>query len=624
MILFSAARDRLFQGSTSSLGLGLFRIVYGLVLLGEVLQLIYFQPLVFGELPFLPAPEVSFCYALWAWAAAIVCMILGLRTRAACVVNYVFTLATFSTFQNYEYHADHIYIGLNLLLIFTPVDQRLSFDALLRRIKSGAVAGEPKSETRVASFHYTALVLVGLGLVYIDSFFWKMGETIWRSGLGVWLPLSLPHDTWFSPPVLNAVMNRSALVSLLSDLTLVLEASFIGLMWVRAARPILCLIGVGLHLSIVFAFPIPFFGLSLAAMYLLLAPESWFAAVARLWRRRQPRCIVIVDRPLGRYRRLLLVLEHFDFRKNIEFRPNRDAMDDPAPHAAPVSSAPGGDLVVQHGEREYMGFEGVCAAVRCHPLFWPVAGLLWAMRRHGVSIGSPGEHASSDRFQLSRQTLPLRANLVGHGGTSTKAGSTGVGEHGCLLAKLAIVVFCALMQATLILQTPYLQKQSANGVRITPSWLASLQPYANAFCGICSHPVFLDGHFKNYDRILAVTLLHPDGSETWLPLTTSSGQMDWYCRGRIWCRWVFRGMGPHIYPEPLKTALRDFTGFWAMKNGVDLTNASFKVLVKKYDPQTGWQRNYLLRQTEKPWATAGFVHWRQGQFSAEIADIEGI
>jgi hypothetical protein len=76
--------------------------------------------------------------------------------------------------------------------------------------------------------------------------------------------------------------------------------------------------------------------------------------------------------------------------------------------------------------------------------------------------------------------------------------------------------------------------------------------------------------------------------------------------------------------EQLKLALRDLTGFWARKNDVDLNNAYFKVLVKKYEKQTGWQADYLERQAAMPWAVAGNVQWKNGQFSADIIEIESL
>jgi uncharacterized membrane protein YphA (DoxX/SURF4 family) len=621
MRFLTAVQERICRNRCSAIGLGLFRIAYGSVLLGEVLQLIYFRRLVFGDLMFLPVGESSFAYVLWAWAAATVCLIVGLHTRMACVVNYVLTIATLSTFQHYEYHADHIYISLNLLLLFTPVEKRLSLDSLLGRVRSAALPGSPLPDTTVARFHCDSLLLVGLALVYFDSFVWKLDQHIWNNGLGIWLPASLPHNTWFSTTALNSILNRRVLVSLLSDLTLLFEGTFILLMWVRAARPILFVIGLGLHLSIVFAFPIPFFGLSLAAVYFLLAPEKWYDAIGRRLRLSESRAVVYFDADSPRWRRVLLAVEHFDVRGCLAFRPVRDG--GMAAHLT-------GGLLVVHGNRQYRSLDGLVAALRCHTVLFPFAFPLMIAQRFGArSIGE--SHPEFTTAQTPRARDWARRITSAADADSSSIGSivrpmngaaTIASPDATLRIKLAIVVICVLLQATLIPKAGYLTDPSSPSA--PPAWLTRVHKLAHGLTGVCSHSVFLDGHFANYDHIVAVTLIRPDGSETWLPLTRPTGQMGWYATGRIWAKWAFRGNAQYMSIEQLKLALRDLTGFWARKNDVDLADARFKVLVKKYDEHEGWQLDYLQRQADKPWAMAGTIHWKGGTFSADIINIEAL
>jgi hypothetical protein len=191
-----------------------------------------------------------------------------------------------------------------------------------------------------------------------------------------------------------------------------------------------------------------------------------------------------------------------------------------------------------------------------------------------------------------------------------------------LRIKLAIVAICVLLQATLIPNASYFNDPASPSP--PPAWLNRIHKVAHGLTGICSHSVFLDGHFANYDHIVAVTLIRPDGSETWLPLTRPTGQMGWYATGRIWAKWAFRGNAQYMSVEHLKLALRDLTGFWARKNDVDLGDARFRVLVKKYDEHADWQHDYLQRQADKPWTIAGTIHWKGGAFSADIINIEAL
>ena len=92
----------------SPIGLSLFRIAYSTVLLCEVTQLFYFRHLVFDPIPYVSVAETSYTPALIAWIVAIACLIVGIFTRTACVVNYVMTLLTFSTFHAFEYHTNSL------------------------------------------------------------------------------------------------------------------------------------------------------------------------------------------------------------------------------------------------------------------------------------------------------------------------------------------------------------------------------------------------------------------------------------------------------------------------------------------------------------------------------------
>ena len=615
MRFLTVIQERIFRGRTSAVGLGLFRIAYGSVLLGEVLQLIYFRRLVFSDFPFLPIGESSFKFVLWAWAATTACLIVGLHTRAACVVNYVLTIATLSTFQHYEYHADHIYIGLNLLLMFTPVEKRLSLDSLLGRLRTSALPGSAPSDTSVARFHGDALLLVGLALVYFDSFIWKLDQKIWTGGLGIWLPASLPHNTWFSTSALNSFLNQRVLVGVLSDLTLVFEGTFILLMWVRAARPILCVIGLGLHLSIVFAFPIPFFGLSLASLYFLVAPQGWYDAFGRRLRLAEPDAVVHFDAGSPRWRKVLLTLEHFDVCGNLAFRPV---------HGGAMAAGMTDGLLVIVGDQQFKGLTGLFAAVRCHSVLFPLA--LPIMLIEQIRARSLAENDRTTRARVrTRNLTQLTGDTVANKGAMVATGTIAPAwssSDAALRIKFAIVVFCVLMQATLIPKASIFSNPASPDS--TPHWLARLHKVVHGFTGVCSHSVFLDGHFDDYDHIVAVTLIHPDGSETWLPLTRPSGQMGWYATGRIWAKWAFRGNSQYMAIEQLKLALRDLTWFWASKNDVDLNDAQFKVLVKHYEKHTVWQADYLERQAARPWTVAGAAQWKEGVFSANIIDIESL
>jgi hypothetical protein len=286
--------DRLMTETISARGLALFRILYSLVLFAEVWQLYVHRRLVFDPVPYLQPSEVNMAPALLVWMGVIALLVVGYKTRTMAVANYCFNLATFSSFSAFEYHIDYIYTAVNLLLIFLPSANCWSVDAVL-----AARQGHPLP-AEVSRLYRDAVLFCGIALVYFDSVLYKLASPMWRGGLGVWLPASYPHATWLDiSPLLD---NRLLMVSL-SHGTVAFETLFIVAMWYRRLHPWLCVVGLGLHLGIFVAFPIPLFALAVAALYVLLIPASWLGGADRdrvatapaaddVWRRRAVFAIV--------------------------------------------------------------------------------------------------------------------------------------------------------------------------------------------------------------------------------------------------------------------------------------------------------------------------------------------
>jgi hypothetical protein len=189
---------------------------------------------------------------------------------------------------------------------------------------------------------------------------------------------------------------------------------------------------------------------------------------------------------------------------------------------------------------------------------------------------------------------------------------------------VATTIACIALQTLFMFDIPIVKRLTGTAerpVQFTGA-LATLKHYAHGLAGACWHGVFLDGHFRGYDHIVAVVYLHPDGTEEWLPMTTPTGQAGSYASGRQWARWAFRACNPYMDCQHLATGVRDFTAFWAVRHGIDLNDASFRLLVKSYVPAQKWQRNHLLEQVNKPWQMAGTARWKNQQFECRIGNIE--
>ncbi|MFD1188487.1 hypothetical protein, partial [Pontibacter rugosus] len=173
-------------------GLCVFRIFISVILLVEVGKLFYFRHLYFDPIPYLVESQLSFSLVLVAWMGVLVFgLLIGFKTRAAALINYVLVLVFFSSLTSLKYHFDAALIGVSFMLLLLPVNTRLSIDSLIYKFR---VMNE--QEQKVRKIYYYLPVLLVLCLQYFDSFFHKSVSTSWIKGLGVWLPASLPDQVY--------------------------------------------------------------------------------------------------------------------------------------------------------------------------------------------------------------------------------------------------------------------------------------------------------------------------------------------------------------------------------------------------------------------------------------------
>lgn len=253
-----------FENLADPCGLAVFRVLYATVLLLEVLQLLKFKHLIFDRDPYLAPGEVKIEVIAMLWIPALILLAVGYQTRLAAFVNYLLGVIVFSSSHRFEYHVFYTYIGISLLVLLFPVSRVWSIDSLL------------KVKTRpVREIHYLMPVFLGVGLFYYDSVFYKWASPMWLQGLGLWLPSSFPHVALTD---LSGLLNQKWLVIFLSHFVLVFETVFVFLMWFRKWRIPLMIIGIGFHVGIGIAYPIPYFAATYILLYLLLMPPV-------VWRR---------------------------------------------------------------------------------------------------------------------------------------------------------------------------------------------------------------------------------------------------------------------------------------------------------------------------------------------------
>ena len=134
----------------------------------------------------------------------------------------------------------------------------------------------------------------------------------------------------------------------------------------------------------------------------------------------------------------------------------------------------------------------------------------------------------------------------------------------------------------------------------------------------------MDAHMDDYNHIIAVQVLLPNGDKQFIPLIDENGHPGYYNYSFNWVKYGWRVNSPNIDQTLLSNGLRDFSAFWVHKNNLENTNIKFNILVKKIDSPKNWSYNFLNIQIKKPWVNGGYFIWEDQKFSSYILDIEKI
>ena len=243
---------------------------------------IAFYTAVFGDLVDIYSSRSSIYLPQHSWvgdAAVPLCLlttalvVVGYRTRLFLVANYFLVFLVLYAARA-QYHFDFIVRCASFVFLFSPAPRRLSVDSFLRRADSGP---EPLVPRR-----FVVLMFASLALMYLDSIFWKYASTSWRTGSTFWLAAGLPI---FSAHRLPEWMEIDWLMRVATYVALLYETLF-PLVLIRRLRTSVAVTGILLHLGIAVFFPLPWFGLGVAALVAMFV--RWEALLGHIVRRGTP------------------------------------------------------------------------------------------------------------------------------------------------------------------------------------------------------------------------------------------------------------------------------------------------------------------------------------------------
>jgi hypothetical protein len=144
--------DTLFK-KVDSRPLGLFRIFYGIIYLLELYHILKYSGIYFYY-----AQNASRPLELLVIISIITAclLILGAGTKVVVWLNYLLSVILIEVLGNlgFEYHVHYAYLGINFLLLFTPVSRTFSLDNIIKIVKFDLNADESKNRNSVYKIHY--------------------------------------------------------------------------------------------------------------------------------------------------------------------------------------------------------------------------------------------------------------------------------------------------------------------------------------------------------------------------------------------------------------------------------------------------------------------------------------
>lgn len=622
---------KLYDKKINASGLAVFRVLYSIVHIGEVVQMFYFRHLIYDKIPYVELSEIDYTIPMILWIITLIFLMFGLFTRTVTIINYLFSLFLISTISSYEYHMFYVYLGVNFLLIFTSISKVGSLDALRLKLKHSNTRITYKPPRNTSVLNYYAYVLLGIAFVYFDSIFYKSASHNWLSGLGMWLPASLPHVTHLSSETIFS--NSKVLALLLGYLTFAFEAIFLFTFFRKRFRVPLLIVGIGLHIGIFIVFPIPWFGLGVSALYVMMIPVSFWTRIHEKLILTTPKLTFFYDEECPLCNRTKLILNHLDFFKAIEFKGVQTyGYEDERLKGISKDELLDNIYSVTNKNKVYSAVDTYKFAFKRIPLLFPL----------GILMSIPGiYHLAKAIYKKVAQNRYVERCTEENCGFTPAAfpenpddikllNNLQVKDLKIHLIFVGFVIVC-LLQINVTYNSLLIENiKTQIGIKESPiekftmNISKPIKKLSQSFFGITTHAVFMDSHFDDYNHIVAIEAHLDDGRKIWLPIIDEKGTPGHFIYSFNWVKWTFRVNNRNVNKENLTKGIRDFTAFWAHKNNIDLNTTRFVVKVKKVEVPREWKENFLSKQIQKPWIEGGYVEWKDNKFYSSIKDIESL
>lgn len=625
--VFASKISTLFQQQAPATGIGLFRLLFGLITLQEICFLIYFNHLIFDPIPYMDVEFPMITFFLWLWAAIAFSLMIGYRSQASSVANYVFWLifVNFTPMQrDFDGGFDLFMIGANFFLIFMPIDKAFAIDDLRKKLAAPFIHYSQYQTAQVSRLAYYLPVIICLGFLYFDSAIHKMFAEHWRNGLGAWLPSSMPY--YISALDMSWLLNIEPLQKLIGYTIIVFQFSFIPLFHFKLLRPLYFLVGISLHLGIALSFNIYPFGMGMLIFYMLMMPFSWYRRIGLWLRKPQPILTVFFDQLCPLCNRTVLILNHFDILHAVDFKPAQthgraypalDGLDDKTLLT---------DLYALDTENRL--YAGVNTYAQIFIAMGYTAVIGWLIKAPGIHSWATScyRRIADNRARLNcdvscikepNAVLPptLYDRIFAGGQVSQQR------RHAHKLYKVLLIIVLLQLNSSFHYGLLYRLKVDTRQSPVT-SVLADMSNailmFSHTFLGITPHALYLHDHFEGYDHVLAITYLDANGIEHWLPFVNEQGRLlapNW---GRVHSMWANIAVTPNIDEFRLKKFIMKVTAFWGKKLELDFENTRFIVKMKQTRAPFVWEKDLRNKNLSGEWRAIGSGQWAGKEFKINL------
>ena len=599
-------------------GIGLFRFLYGIVTLQEILFLLYFNHLIFDPVPYLDVefPMIPFFLCLWGVIATFVT--LGYRYQFSIACNYIFWIifVNFTTMQrDFDGGFDTFMIGAGFFLLFMPGDRAFSIDNLRYKLSTPFRHYNTYPKATVSNLAYTLPVLICLGFLYFDSAVHKLFAEHWRNGLGSWLPSTQPY--YVSALDMSFLLNNEILVKAIGYTILVFQFSFLFLYSKRQLRPIYMFIGLGMHLGITLSLNIYPFGLGMVIFYALLVPFSWWRKIGALVQAKSPLLTVFYDQQCPLCNRTVLTINHFDLFKCIDFKnAQENAQNYPElAHLSPTTLLQ--DLyAIDNQHRVYSGVN-TYIQILIKMRYTALIGFILSLPIIKTIATNKYREIADSRTRVicttECLTTPVLTDNTLYHRIFENYASQKPKAFSRKLAKIIVAIVILQLNSTIHYGLFYRLKLPIKNTPIS----APVAEASNAlimvsltFLGITPHALYVHDHFEGYDRILAITYKDKNGVEQWLPFVNEQGRLlapNW---GRVHSMWANIAVTPNINNPRLEKFIMKVTAFWGTKLNLNLNETVFTLKLKRINAPSYWVYDQLHQNFAAPWSDIGSATWK--------------